>query len=367
MAAFPLSRIPPVAISPRAFRALALSNLVAVCAIVATGAAVRLTGSGLGCPDWPSCTQHHLVAALGNTHAVIEDANRFVTVLLVVLTAVTFGAAWLRRPRRVDLVVLAGALVGGIVADAMLGAAVVYSKLNPWLVSGHMALSLATVVVAAVLVHRSGLHYGAGARHEVRCAWSASLARWLWIPFAATLLTGMATTGSGPHSGGSVGQLVARRLPFTLQSAAWVHSTCAAAFLGVVAVVYLTLERTGAPTQVVIGAKRLLVVGVAQGVLGVTQYATHLPIVLVELHVLGAVSLTIGVLQFQLRQVARDREVGLERHVATRRSESSLVPWRARPHRPAAKDAALSSWAIACSTAAGRIVAPPSPSSWWDR
>ncbi len=331
-----------MAISPRAFRALALSNLVAVCAIVATGAAVRLTGSGLGCSDWPNCTQHHFVAALGNTHSVIEDANRFVTVLLVALTAVTLLAAWLRRERRTDLVALAGALVAGIVADAMLGAAVVYSKLNPWLVSGHMALSLATVVVAAVLVHRAGLSYGEGARREVRCPWSASLARWLWIPFVATVLSGMVTTGSGPHSGGGVGQLVARRLPFTLQSAAWVHSTFAAAFLGIVAVLYLVLERTGAPAQVVTGAKRLLVVGVAQGIVGVSQYASHLPIVLVELHVVGAVSLTIGVLQFQLRQVARDRETGLGNDVSGRSAESSLVPWRTRPHRPAAEDAALS-------------------------
>lgn len=342
MGGYGLSRIPPVAISPRAFRALALSNLVAVCAIVATGAAVRLTGSGLGCPDWPNCTQHHLVAALGNTHSVIEDANRFVTVLLVVLTGITFLAAVARRPRRGDLVALAGALVGGIVADALLGAAVVYSKLNPWLVSGHMALSLATVVVAALLAHRSALRYGAGARREVRCGWSASLARWLWLPFVATLLTGMATTGSGPHSGGSVGQLVARRLPFTLQSAAWLHSVCAVGFLTVVAVTYLVCERTGAPLQVLTGAKRLLAVGVAQGVVGVTQYATHLPIVLVEVHVIGAVSLTIGVLQFQLRQVARDREVGLDRGVATRGAEASLAPRRVRPHRPAAEDAALS-------------------------
>lgn len=331
-----------MAISPRAFRALALSNLVAVCAIVATGAAVRLTGSGLGCPDWPNCTQHRLVAALGNTHSVIEDANRFVTVLLVVLTAVTFLAAVARRPRRRDLVVLAGALVGGIVADALLGAAVVYSKLNPWLVSSHMALSLATVVAAAVLVHRSALRYGTGARREVRCRWSASLARWLWLPFGATLLTGMATTGSGPHSGGSMGQLVARRLPFTLQSAAWLHSTCAVAFLTVVAVTYLVLERTHAPAQVVVGAKRLLAVGVAQGVLGVTQYATHLPIVLVELHVVGAVSLTIGVLQFQLRQVARDREPGLERVPAANGTEAPLESVRSHLDDPAGEVTALS-------------------------
>lgn len=300
-----------MAISPRSFRVLAIVDLVALCLITASGAAVRLTGSGLGCPDWPNCTQHGFVAALGDTHAVIEDLNRFITVAVVVLTGTTVLAAWQRRPRRTDLVWLALGLVGGVVADALLGALVVYTKLNPWLVSGHTLLSLALIVTAGVLVHRAGHRYGDGARHEVRCAASLPVARWLWVALLATVLTGMATTGSGPHSGGGVGQLVARRLPFTLEGAAWVHSATAAAFLALVAGAYLALKSAGAARHVLVGAERLLVVGCAQGALGITQFATHLPIALVELHVIGAVSLTIGVLQFQLRQVARDPDVGL--------------------------------------------------------
>jgi cytochrome c oxidase assembly protein subunit 15 len=302
-----------VAITPRAFRALALVDLCALCLITATGAAVRLTGSGLGCPDWPNCFQHQFVASLGSTHSLIEDGNRFVTVVVVVLTGVTVVAAWLRTPRRTDLVWLSASLVGGVVADALLGAAVVYSKLNPWLVSSHTALSLALIVAAGVLFHRSGHRYGPGARRDVRFAGSVPFARCLWLAFGVTALTGMATTGSGPHSGGSVGQLIARRLPFSLESAAWVHSAAAAAFLALVAGGYLVLVYVGAASQVIVGAQRLLVVGCAQGVLGVVQFATHLPIALVELHVIGAVSLAIGVLQFQLRQVARDREDGITR------------------------------------------------------
>ncbi len=315
-----------MAITPRAFRALSVSNLIAVSLVVVTGAAVRLTGSGLGCPDWPNCVQHHFVAPIGSTHAVIEDANRAVTGALIVLAALTFLAAWLRRPRRRDLVWLAGGVGLGIVADALLGAEVVYSKLNPWLVSSHLALSLATVVVAAILVHRATHDYGDGARREVRCAWSQRVARWLWVPFGATVLLGMGATGSGPHSGGGIGQLVAKRLPFSLQSAAWVHSAAAALFLGSVAATYVALVSAGAPRQVVIGAQRLLAVGVAQGVIGVVQYALHLPVVLVELHVIGALSLTFGVLQFQLRQVARDPEVVRLAVPHSMPAESSLVP-----------------------------------------
>lgn len=323
--------------TPQGFRALALANLVAVCAVVATGAAVRLTGSGLGCPDWPSCFQHHFVAPLGSMHAVIEDANRLVSGIVTVLAALVLVGAWLRRPSRADLRWFAGGVVAAIVADALLGALVVYSKLNPWLVSGHMALSLGTVVVAALLFHRASYRYGAGERAELRCGWSATIARWLWVPFGATVVAGMATTGSGPHSGGSVGQLVARRLPFALQSAAWVHSVAAALFLGIVAATYVALAVSGAPLQVLVGARRLLVVGVAQGVLGVVQYATHLPVALVELHVLGALSLTYGVLQFHLRQVARDpeRATVTEPPGGARGSVASTVV-TARPHRPAA-------------------------------
>lgn len=313
-----------MAISPRGFSKLALANLVAMVLIIATGAAVRLTGSGLGCPDWPNCFGHHLTAPLGQVHAVIEDANRMVTVLLVVLLGVTVLAAILRRPRRADLVWLAAGLVGGVVADALLGAIVVYTKLNPWLVSGHMALSLAMVVAAGVLHHRSRYRYGEGARREVRCESSVPLARLFWVLLTATLLAGMTTTGSGPHSGGSDNQLVARRLPFSLQSAAWVHSVCAIAFIATVAGAYLVLSRTGVSRRVVDGAGRLLAVGAAQGVLGVVQFATKLPVVLVELHVLGAAALTIGVLRFQLLQVARDTEPGVER-VAVVAGEGRLV------------------------------------------
>ena len=208
---------------------------------------------------------------------------------------------------------LSAGLVGGVVADALLGAIVVYTKLNPWLVSGHMALSLAMVVLAGVLFHRATHRYGPDARHELRCPWTVPLARWLWVALAATLLAGMATTGRGRTRAGarvrtSRGDCRSRCTPRPgcTRSAPSRSS-------GIVAGAYLVLERTGAAARVTTGAKRLLVVGAAQGVVGVVQYATHLPVLLVELHVLGAVAITIGVLQFQLAQVARDREVGLER------------------------------------------------------
>jgi heme a synthase len=294
------------------FRWFALASFVSMIVIVLTGAAVRLTGSGLGCPDWPTC-YHHRIAGSWSIHPLIEYANRIVTVSLVLVTVATFVAAWLREVRRRDLLVLSGLLIVGVVADAILGAFVVYSKLNPWLVSVHMILSLSMVVLGAVLYHRSKYVYGPGARADVRDPHFRLLARLLWIPFVVLLLTGTFTTGSGPHAGGSQGQLVARRLPFAFASATWVHSVAAVLFIGLVTGLVFAIWGSSAPVALQHGVRRLVVISLVQAAIGVTQYLTHVPVVLVEFHVAGAISLCIGVTQFHLRQSAHDREPGTRR------------------------------------------------------
>lgn len=278
--------------------------------IVLTGAAVRLTGSGLGCPDWPNCFAHGY-AGQWSIHPLIEFCNRLVTGALVVVTGATFVAAWLRSPRRRDLIVLSGLLILGVVGDATLGAFVVYSHLNPWLVSTHMLLSLTMVVVSALLYHRSKYLYGAGTRADVRNRHYLLAARWLWLPFILVLVTGTGATGSGPHAGSSQGQVTARRLPFSFHNGVMVHATAATIFLLIVLGLLFHVYRSGAPTPLRFGVRRLAMITVVQAAIGVTQYALHVPAVLVELHVAGATSLAIGVTQFHLRQTAHDREVGI--------------------------------------------------------
>jgi cytochrome c oxidase assembly protein subunit 15 len=294
------------------FRWFAFASFLSMIVIVLSGAAVRLTGSGLGCPDWPTCFHDQISGSL-SIHPLIEYTNRMVTVTLVILTGVTFIAALMRSPRRRDLVVLSASLIAGVVADAVLGAFVVYSKLNPWLVSLHMLLSLTMVVLSAVLYHRSKYLYGPGARADVRDPHFRSVARLLWVPFVVLLITGTMTTGSGPHAGSSQGQLTARRLPFAFSSAAWVHSLAAMLFVGLVVGLLLSIWKTGAPQPLQLGVRRLVVIALLQGAIGATQYLTHVPAVLVELHIAGAVSLAIGMTQFTLRQTAHDREPGTKR------------------------------------------------------
>ena len=297
------------------FRWFAFASFLSMIVIVLSGAAVRLTGSGLGCPDWPTCF-HHRITGSWSIHPLIEYANRVTTILLVCVAAATFAAALLREIRRRDLILLSGTLVLGVVADAVLGAFVVYSKLNPWLVALHMALSLSMVVVGAVLYHRSKYVYGPGARRDVRDPHFRLVARLLWVPFVVLVATGTMTTGSGPHAGSSQGQLVAKRLPFALSSAAWVHSLAAVLFIGLVAGLLFAIWRSAAPTALQWGVRRLVVISLVQALIGATQYLTHLPALLVELHVAGAVSLTIGVTQFHLRQSAHDREPGTKRQAS---------------------------------------------------
>lgn len=295
-------------VSPRLFSKVAMITTIALGLIVLSGAAVRLTGSGLGCPDWPSCYQHQLTASTA-LHPLIEFSNRLVTVALTVLVLFTVVLSYLRSPRRRDLVLLSWGLVLGVVADAVLGGIVVYTKLNPYLVMTHMWLSLGMVALGMVLFHRSRYDYSPGSRAEVASSATRKVAWVIDALFIAVIMAGTATTGAGPHAGGSDGQLVAKRLPIALKDMVTIHSGAAVAFLGVILGTFVILEGIGAPKRLRSGIKRLFIVGVAQGLLGIIQYLTHLPAWLVELHVLGAVSLTMGVTSFQLAQVARDKEV----------------------------------------------------------
>ena len=308
--------------SPKLFTRFALASFIALGLIVISGAAVRLTGSGLGCPDWPSCYRHQLTAS-NNLHPIIEFGNRMVTIALVIVFAATVVAAYLRSPKRRDLIWLSWALIAGVVGDAVIGGIVVYTKLNPYLVMVHMWFSLAMLAVGVVLHHRSRYDYSPGARADVASPATRRLSRILVVLFILVIMAGTGATGAGPHAGGSQGQLVAKRLPVALRDIVVAHSALALAFIGAVMATFVILEATGAPARIRGGAKRLFIVGCAQGIVGFVQYATHLPALLVELHVLGAVSLTIGMTSFQLGQVARDKDPDL---VAQKAAQATPAP-----------------------------------------
>lgn len=285
--------------TPRSFRRLAVASMVSVAVIVATGAAVRLTGSGLGCPDWPSCYRHQLTAQL-SYHPLIEFGNRLVTVVLTIVLVVTFLGALRRRPYRRDLVWLSGALVGGVLAQAVLGGIVVYTKLNPYLVMLHFGLSMLMVAAAVVLLHRCSRDYRPGAGTPLVPRPIRLLSRGMVALLGIVIAAGTATTGAGPHSGGPQGDLQPRRLPVELRSMAELHAVLAMLLVGVALALAVSLHALDVPERVRRAGRILTAVLVAQIAVGYVQYFTHLPALLVEVHVIGATSLVIGVVQFLL-------------------------------------------------------------------
>jgi heme a synthase len=272
------------AISPRAYRLVALTALAALTAIVLTGAAVRLTGSGLGCPDWPKC-YGKAVAPL-ETHAVIEYGNRILSGF-VGLAAIAAGLlAWFRRPFRRDLAILGSILPLGVVCQAVLGGFTVRHHLAPGFVMGHFGLSMLILVAAVALAWRASYEPGERPRSTDRLAvWSV---RALLPLGALTIFAGTAATAAGPHAGGQDGERI-NRLDFkgggTLDWAIHQHARIAAA-MGIASVaVWLLLRRRDADPQVRRAVTALIALLALQGAIGALQYSTHLPGEIVWVHV----------------------------------------------------------------------------------
>ena len=296
-------------VGPRAFLLLAQASLVLVVLNIVSGAAVRLTDSGLGCPDWPTCSARSVTPPL-SFHPVVEFSNRMVVVALSAVVAATLIASWLRRPRRRDLAWLSAALVGGVVGEAVLGGVVVYSKLNPYAVMTHFMVGMALLTVALVLALRSGRARGPG-----RSLVPSAGRRVAWLFSALVVLAvvaGTATTGSGPHAGGPD----AVRLPVPLDDMARTHSGIAIAAGALLLVELALLRRARAPEGVERRGELMLVAVVAQGALGYTQFFLHVPALLVGFHVFGATLVWGATVWFLDGLRAHDVEIGAEAAVA---------------------------------------------------
>ncbi len=264
-----------------------------VALIVVTGGAVRLTGSGLGCSDWPVCTAGHLTPAL-HFHGLVEFGNRLVTVVLTIAVGAAFLGAIFRRPRRTDLIYLSGGLVLGVMAQAVLGGIVVYTKLNPYLVMVHFFATMVLLVDAVVLVHRSRRDYGPG---SARLIIPRNLLRLHYAVLgllAVVIAAGTATTGAGPHAGDASGQQVAKRIPIALRDMAELHSSLVMLLVGLAIGLVVGFHLVDVPERVRKGGRMLLGVMVAQAAVGYTQYFTHLPALLVEVHLVGVTILVVG-------------------------------------------------------------------------
>jgi cytochrome c oxidase assembly protein subunit 15 len=269
---------------------LSLANLVANGLIVVTGGAVRLTGSGLGCPTWPRCTSQSFVATPElAAHGVIEFGNRLLTFVLAIVAIATVVAVW--RSARRDLRPLAVAVFLGIPAQALLGGVTVLTGLNPWTVAAHFLLSMVIVALATVLWLRSR---EPGVGQPLLRRPMELLVAGIAVVTAAVLVLGTIVTGSGPHSGDvdAEGVPTGDRMGFDPELMSQLHADAVFLLLGLTVALLVALYATEAPGRVRRAARDLLIVQLAQGVIGYVQYATDLPIALVLAHMLGAVLIT---------------------------------------------------------------------------
>jgi cytochrome c oxidase assembly protein subunit 15 len=276
-----------LAVTPVQYRRVAYTALAALSLIVLSGAAVRLTGSGLGCPDWPKCGGNALPPL--STHALIEFGNRVVSAVVGVITVIAAVLAFTRRPFRRDLALLALALPAGVLAQAVLGGFTVREKLAPGFVMAHFGLSMIVLIGAVALAWRSRYEPGSRPRSTDRLSvWSV---RGL-APFAAlTIFAGTAATAAGPHAGGSPGQRI-HRLHFkgddTLTWVVHRHATIAALFGISVIAVWLLRRHRGAGEGALEPLTVLGILLAAQGLVGSVQYELKLPSDIVWVHVLLA-------------------------------------------------------------------------------
>jgi heme a synthase len=273
-----------LAVTPSQYRQVAYVTLAALTLIVMSGAAVRLTDSGLGCENWPKCGGTPLPPL--SIHALIEFGNRAVSGIVGVITVAAAVLAFTRRPFRRDLAVLAVLLPLGVVAQAVLGGFTVLEHLAPGFVMAHFSLSMLILVAAVALAWRSAHEPGWRPRSEDRLVvWSIRIL----APLAAlTIFAGTATTASGPHSGGVTGQHV-HRLHFkgddTLSWTVHQHAAIAALFGVVTIAVWLLYRHRGASERALEPLTVLGVLLAAQGLVGSVQYELRLPSDMVWVHV----------------------------------------------------------------------------------
>ncbi len=282
-------------ITPQLYATVALVALGALSLIVLTGAGVRLTGSGLGCPDWPKC-YGQTVPPL-NTHAVIEFGNRVLTGFVGLAVIAASILAWFRRPFRWHLALFGALLPLGVIGQAILGGEVVRHHLAPGLVMSHFILSMLLLDASFALAWCARYEPWERRRSSDRLGVWAVRAL---VPLGQlTIAAGTVATASGPHAGAHAGQLV-RRFHFegagTLEWVVQRHAVIATVF-GLTAIgVWFLLRRSGGdsravrPLTVVIGLLAL------QGVVGGVQWALKLPTEIVWLHVALAIATWLAML-----------------------------------------------------------------------
>ena len=289
-----------------------VANLIAQTGIVLTGAIVRLTSSGLGCPTWPECVEGSIAPTSAQTeswHKYVEFGNRLLTFVLLVVALVTIVAIVKLNKRRSQaglakrrsLTALALGSLAGIFAQAILGGITVLTGLHPLTVAAHFMLSIGLITVAQHLLTKASEPEGLPITTQVVSPIHVAMKMHVWLALLVVFI-GTLVTGSGPHAGDSA-EIV--RLGFDPRVISWIHADIVLLFVGLTIGLVVALTATRAPRQVTRQAWIVLVICIIQGFVGYTQYFTGLPWALVAIHVLGACLLWIYSVRLYLARNTR--------------------------------------------------------------
>ncbi|OMI89961.1 cytochrome B [Streptomyces sp. M1013] len=289
---------------PRTVQRAALIALAMAVVIVVTGGAVRLTGSGLGCPTWPKCTDDSLTttSAMG-FHGIIEFGNRMLTYVLCAAVGWAIIAARSQKPYRRSVTRLGWLQFWIVMGNAVLGGIVVLVGLNPYTVAAHFLLSTALIAVATVMWQRT--REGDAAPRPLV---GKAVQQLMWVLTAVSVLliaVGTVVTGAGPHAGDSSD---VPRMPLDWEMISKVHAVLAWIVVTLTFALWFVLKAVDAPKGPLARTRDLFLVLLAQGVIGYVQYFTDLPEVLVGLHMFGSCVMWIAVLRVLLALRERPEE-----------------------------------------------------------
>ncbi|MFC4497302.1 heme A synthase [Streptomyces ovatisporus] len=315
--------------SQRIVQRAALAALLMSVFIIVTGGAVRLTSSGLGCETWPKCSSDSLYATSEmGVHGAIEFGNRMLTYVLSAAVGWAIVASRAAKPRRRGLSRLAWSQFWLVMGNAVIGGVTVLTELNPYTVAGHfmLAIGLLTVTTLTWLRAREGDEKPrplVGKRVK-------QLVQVLTVLTAALVAAGTVVTGAGPHAGDSS---AVPRMPVDWRTVAQVHADLAWLVVALTLALWLVLRAVDAPARPCRRTRDLMIVLLAQGLLGYVQYFTELPEVLVGTHLLGAALVWVAV----LRVLLSVRERGTPPHggpADSAPSAESTEERTAQPHSP---------------------------------
>ena len=294
--------------SPAGYAWVSRFALILLCVIVVSGAAVRLSGSGLGCSDWPRCNSEKFVD-VSTTHGAIEQVNRLFTGLVTAIVIAAVLAAHFRIPYRKDLVMLSWGLVAGVIGQIVLGGIVVLTDLHPLANQGHFVLSMILVANALILHQRAKMDSKPDRLSTL--SGLQKLVRLTVVMGSLALITGTIVTGSGPHAGDEK----ARRFDLAITSVARIHGITV--LIAIALLLFVAWKTKQQSVQQLFGPlEMVLVIAVLQATVGYVQYFNDIPALLVGIHVFGATAFFLSLVNLWMvsNQIAEANPVITDRN-----------------------------------------------------